>query len=196
MYRALLLIVLINLLGIRLYAQRDAANTYRKVVIADMETRVPLRNVWVSTYQGFSDTTNYRGVCLLPRQFDTLYISKKGYMPVRIPFTAVKDTTYLLPEAHRINEVTIWGKDLANNLKKNVGMWSQQATQGAESPSGRDFLFFLDRRSIRDKKQLKKIKKIFKEWDEEENKDPIMKAYRESLKEKERQRLSKSPNHE
>ena len=34
----------------------------RKFVVADMETRVPVRDAIVSTMSGYRDTTNYRGI--------------------------------------------------------------------------------------------------------------------------------------
>lgn len=65
----------------------------RKLVVIDIETKVPMRNVIVSTKDGYRDTTNWRGICYVPATFDTLTVSKHNYIPERLLAKELKDTT-------------------------------------------------------------------------------------------------------
>ena len=41
---------------------QDTEQPKKKLVVADIETHVPLRNAIVVTPKGYRDTTNYRGI--------------------------------------------------------------------------------------------------------------------------------------
>ena len=83
---------------------------FRRLVIADMETHVPVRGAIVTTKSGYRDTTNYRGICFIPTKFDTLSVSRSGYLTESLLTGEVKDSTFLLPNMHRLPEVTVWGE--------------------------------------------------------------------------------------
>jgi hypothetical protein len=163
----------------------------RKFVVADMETRVPVRNAIVMTTDGYRDTTNYRGICYIPETFDTLTVYKANYLTERLLHKETKDSTFLLPNHKRIGEVTVWGKDRAAQLEKDIEKWTKQ---GGELPDpsepattvGFNLANMLDARRRKDLKHLRKTRQTFKKMGKYDD-DPIINAYK---KEMERQRLA------
>lgn len=156
------------------------------MVIADIETRVPMRGVVVSTMSGYRDTTNWRGVCYVPATFDTLNVYKANYLPERLIPKELKDSTYLIPSGRSVSEVTVWGK---NHIQDNVNMWGKNVQRPL--PSTRtgvigqfDLGKLLDSRARRDRKHLKRVKGKFTEMEETE--DPIVRAYEQAMAEEER----------
>lgn len=164
----------------------------RKFVVADIETRVPVRNVVVWTKDGYKDTTNYRGICYIPQTFDTLFVTKANYLTEKIVKEEVKDSTYIIPNSHRISEVTVWGKDGGKALNEGMGDAFKRAIEEgtAEAPKGVaafDMAKMLDKRGRRDRKHLKKVRKQFKKMDKFSD-DPIEDAY---LKDQDDKRLAR-----
>lgn len=163
----------------------------KKFVVADIETRVPIRDVIVITETGYQDTTNYRGICHIPQTFDTLTVYKTNYLTEKLLLKEVKDSTFLIPNSKRISEVTVWGKDRTTLLQEKVDKWSRQNGQ-LPDPSkpaatiGLDFAKMLDKRYRKDQKTLRKNRKLFKEMDTYDD-DPIVNAYK---KEMEKRRLA------
>ena len=157
----------------------------RKFVVADMETRVPVRDAVASTKSGYRDTTNYRGICYIPVQFDTLSVSHGKYLTERLTAKEIKDTTYLIPNSHQISEVTIWG-DGTPSVSKGLTEQIRQIFRD-NTPGGLafDFAKMLDKRYRRDMKHLRKTREIFKELDKDDE-DPIVRAYKEAMEEKKR----------
>lgn len=157
----------------------------RKFVVADMETRVPVRDAVVSTKSGYRDTTNYRGICYIPVQFDTLSVSHGKYLTERLTAKEIKDTTYLIPNSHQISEVTVWGDgtpSVSKGLTEQVRQIFRENTSGGLSF---DFAKMLDKRYRRDMKHLRKTREIFKELDKDDE-GPIVRAYKEAMEEKKR----------
>ena len=158
-----------------------------KFVVADMETRVPVRDAVVSTKSGYRDTTNYRGICYIPVQFDTLSVSHGKYLTERLTAQEIKDTTYLIPNSHQISEVTVWGDgtpSVSKGLTEQVRQIFRENTRGG---LGFDFAKILDKRYRRDMKHLRKTREIFKEMDKDDE-DPIVRAYKEAMEEKKRKK--------
>lgn len=163
------------------FVQAQESQPRRKLVVADIETRVPMRGVIVSTQDGYRDTTNWRGICYVPASFDTLTVYKTNYIPERLVQKELKDSTYLIPSGKAINEVTVWGKQ---NVQDNVNGW----VKSIEAPlpgSGSgivvefDVAKMLDRRARRDQKHLRNVRKKFNEMEQSE--DPIVRAYNDAL---------------
>lgn len=155
----------------------------RKLVVADMETRVPMRGVIVSTQDGYRDTTNWRGVCYVPQTFDTLTVYKPNYIPERLVQKELKDSTYLIPAGSAISEVTVWGK---NDLQDGINAWIGGQSLPLPDPStgviGRfDLSNMLDRRGRRDRRHLRRLQQRFSEIEQSE--DPIVRAYEQALAE-------------
>jgi hypothetical protein len=162
----------------------------KKFVVADIETRVPIRDVIVITETGYKDTTNYRGICYIPQTFDTLTVYKANYLTEQLLHKEVKDSTFLIPNSKRISEVTVWGKDRTTLLEENVEKWSRQNGQlpdpGQAAIASFDFAKMLDKRYRKDQKTLRKNRKLFNEMDTYDD-DPIVNAYK---KEMEKRRLA------
>lgn len=157
----------------------------RKFVVADMETRVPVRDAVVSTKSGYRDTTNYRGICYIPVLFDTLSVTHGKYLTERLTAKEIKDTTYLIPTSHQISEVTVWGDgtpSVSKGLTEQVRQIFRDNTRGGMAF---DFAKMLDKRYRRDMKHLRKTREIFKEMDKDDE-DPIVRAYKEAMEEKKR----------
>lgn len=165
----------------------DTVLVLRKFVVADLETKVPVRDAMVITNSGYRDTTNYRGVCYIPTQFDTLIVYKANYLSEKMVAKEVNDTTYLIPNSHRVSEVTVWGQDRQRRLEEAVERWTKEATNEPRPSNGIlsfDLGNILDGRGRRDAKQLRKMKKAFRKMDEKGNEDPIKAAYNKTMEEK------------
>lgn len=164
----------------------------RKLVVVDMETRVPIRKVVVTTKDGYRDSSNYRGIVRIPKDFDTLRVYKPGYLMTKLSLKEVGDTTFLIPSCNSLREVTVWGKDGSNRANENMAGGLMEAIRegAAAAPKGIasfDFANMLDRRGRRDRKHLKKVKAAFDKMDRLDD-DPIVNAY---LKDQETKRLKK-----
>lgn len=179
--KVLFLFSLFTLSALAANAQDGKAT--RKLVVADMETKVPMRGVIVSTKDGYRDTTNWRGVCYVPQTFDTLTVAKANYIPERLLPKELKDSTFLIPAGKAIGEVTVWGK---NNMQEDVEAWKKSTT--LPLPDGRtgvvgefDFAKLLDARARRDRKHLRNVRRSFSTIEESE--DPIVRAYNQAMAE-------------
>ncbi len=164
--------------------QADAQETQgKKLVVIDIETKVPMRGVIVSTKSGYRDTTNWRGICYVPAAFDTLTVFKHNYIPERLIANEMRDTTALIPSGSAISEVTVWGKNNVNqNVREGIGNHPlPNPARGAISYSF-DFANLIDRRGRRDRKHLKSVKQKFQEMDV--TGDPIVDAYNRAIEEK------------
>ncbi len=164
-------------------AKAQDGKATRKLVVADMETKVPMRGVIVSTKDGFRDTTNWRGVCYVPQMFDTLTVAKANYIPERLLPKELKDSTFLIPAGKAIGEVTVWGK---NNIQDDVDAWKNgmplPLPDGSTGVIGEfDFAKLLDARARRDRKHLRNVRRSFSTI--EENEDPIVRAYNQAMAE-------------
>lgn len=173
-------------------AQED--KPLRKLVVADIETRVPMRGVVVSTRDGYRDTTNWRGVCHVPAKFDTLLVAKVNYIAERIVPSELKDSTFLIPAGTAISEVTVWGKEGIGDKVKGwaAGMPALLPDPATGIVTTLDFANWLDKRSRRDHKHLRNVRKKFSEMDKYDD-DPIANAYMKAMEEerikKERQEV-------
>lgn len=177
MYRLLFFaLILFAVLPIQAQQQRH------RLVVCDIETKVPMRNAIVATADGYRDTSNYRGVCYVPDQFDTLVVYKAKYLPEVLLRKELKDTTYLIPEGKTIDEVTVWGK---NHIKDNVNEWKRNTPVSAPSSGmvsiGFDFANMIDKRGRRDRKHLRITREKFQEMDN--SGDPVERAYLEAMEE-------------
>lgn len=164
----------------------------RRLVVADMETHVPVRGAFVRTKSGYRDTTNYRGICFVPTKFDTLSVSHPRYLTERLVTGEAKDSTFLIPNMHRLSEVTIWGDHRLSALDGVDDALKKEAPAHTPAPSGLglvvtfDFAKMLDKRYRRDMKHLKKTREVFKQLDKDDE-DPIVKAYQDAMEEKKKE---------
>lgn len=182
MYRLLFFVLLLfAVLPIKAQQQRH------RLVVCDIETKVPMRNAIVATADGYRDTSNYRGVCYVPDQFDTLVVYKAKYLPEVLLRKELKDTTYLIPEGKTIDEVTVWGK---TTTKDKVDMWKRNTPLPNPANGmisyGFDFANMIDKRGRRDRKHLRITREKFQEMDN--SGDPIERAYLEAMEEQRRKK--------
>ena len=166
------------------FCQAHAQETRgKKLVVIDIETKVPMRGVIVSTKHGYRDTTNWRGICHVPAEFDTLTVFKHNYIPERLIAKEPKDTTALIPSGSAISEVTVWGKNNINkNVKEGMGNHPLPNPSNAAISYSFDFANLIDRRGRRDRKHLKSVRQKFQEMDV--TGDPIVDAYNKAIEEK------------
>lgn len=164
----------------------------RRFVVADMETHVPVRGAIVRTKSGYRDTTNYLGICFVPTKFDTLSVSHPRYLTERLVPGEAKDSTFLIPNMHRLSEVTIWSDRRLSALDGVDDALKKEAPARTSAPSGLglvvtfDFAKMLDKRYRRDMKHLKKTREVFKQLDKDDE-DPIVKAYQDAMEEKKKE---------
>lgn len=180
--------LILFILGTITVSAQQPDRPLRKFVVADIETRVPLRNAIVSSTDGYRDTTNYRGICLVPETFDTLSVTRQGYLTERLTQKEAKDSTFLIPSGKSIKEVTVWGKNdnsLGQAMKRQLQRDIENAKLNQYSNGGTafDFASMIDKRYRKDMKNLKKTKQIFNEMDKLDD-DPIVNAYKKALEEK------------
>lgn len=172
MKRKTIFLLLVFLLPLGLRAQRYCC-------IADIETRVPLRDAIVRTNTNHWARTDYRGYWNMPYAFDSVTVSKTGYVPRTVRNAELPDTLFLLPEAHQLGTVEVWGKNQASIR----AMEERVKDAVAKEPVGEPLISFdvanmLDKRGRRDRKHRKKAHEIFNEM--ERSDDPIVDAYEEA----------------
>ena len=156
------------------------ARAQKTCVIASAENHVPIREALIHTDNNHWARTDYRGYFTIKYQFDSATVSKPGFVKTTIYLENLPDTVFMLPESKQIGEVTIWGKDQQHirDLEKSVQQQvDSDGPRGNNSLLSGNFLGWLDRQGNRDRKHLKKARKIFGELDK---KDPIVEAYEQA----------------
>lgn len=164
-----------------------AMHAQRRIMMYDPETNRPLRNVLVWTDKNKVDTTSILGDTWLPQKFDTLYISKAGYIGLRIPYQWVEDTIPMLRDYHNISEVVVYA-NRSDDFQRAVSRWTKADKTEVELRNpitgiGFNLSDLLSKQRRRDKKNAKRLEKIFDQLDADDN-DPIIHSYREALKDK------------
>lgn len=155
------------------------AMAQKTCVIADAETHVPIRDALVHTDNGVWARTDYRGYFTIKYPFDSAEVSKKGYVSTTVYLETLPDSVFLLPEAHQLSTVEVWGK--ANESINHMADQIQEEV--AEQPRavtgiGFDLGGLFDQRARRDRKHLKKAKELLRQMDEQ--RDPIIESYEQA----------------
>ena len=119
------------------YAQRTC-------VIADMETHKPVRDALIMTDTRHAARTNLYGYFEMKYAFDSATVSHPSFLSRKVKRTTLPDTVFLLKKTHLLQEVTIYGVD---RQKASLAFMKKSAQRR------------------HDKKQLKKMQKIFQELD-------------------------------
>ncbi len=156
----------------------------RKVTVYNLDTNKPEPKVWLWADTKKCDSTNYRGQTTIPELFDTLIVSKRGFVAIKIPYKMVTDSIPLLPDAYGIGEVVIYGTDLSKKLQSKVDQWTKEektemALQHPITGIGFDMSTLFSSRARRQKKQLKKQREAFRKLDAMQH--PYMKFYEEAI---------------
>lgn len=155
----------------------------QECVVSDLTTRVPIRDVTITVDSIIIRHTTWRGTCQLPDSFHLASFVKKGYMKETLTQEEVRrDTVFLVPEEHQLDEVVVWGRHLINldSLRSNIPQ-RDPLYKAPHQPLAFDLSKMLDFRHQRDMKQLEKMRKVFNTMDEQEQqRDPIMRAYEQT----------------
>lgn len=132
----------------------------RRVVVRDMETKTPLRDVQVLV-DGRTDrrlVTDYKGECDIPDTIRSLVLCHPQYERRTMDSCEVGDTIELLPGLNKMDEVVIIGqkhKQMAHDIsgmRKSV----KGATAGMPKPSGMDFLSIFNWKKAKRQEERKK----------------------------------------
>ncbi len=150
---------------IEVYAQRTC-------MIADMETKKPIRDALIMTDTRHGARTNIYGYFEMKYNFDSATVSHPSYFSLKVKRATLPDTVFLLRKTHILQEVTIYGTDRRKQSIAFIQEAARRAAAEAPQPGGGavtktfDFADMLDRRRRHDRKELKKLQKIFKKMDE------------------------------
>lgn len=97
-----------------------AARAQVKGVVVDIETGLPVRNVKIYTNTNKVATTDWSGHFSLPYSFESVTLSNSNYLQRVMDRSELTDTVALLPMAHMLEGVTIYGrKPNYNRFKPN-----------------------------------------------------------------------------
>lgn len=152
-------------------------------VIASAEDHVPIREALIRTDNNHWARTDYRGYWTMKYAFDSVTVSKKGFLKTTVSYKELPDTLFLLPESQQLGTVEVWGKN-QEHVKEMTNQFDAEAEEAARNASlgkinvaGFDLGNMLDGRGRRDRKHLKKAREYMKEYDK---KDPIVAAYEQA----------------
>lgn len=167
-----LLLLLAQMLLLTAYAQQ--------VLVCDGMTKFPVRDVQASVDGRLIGKTTYEGLITLPDSFSVVAFRCKGFLPERLTREEVlRDTVFLYPAEHYLNEVIVYGRHIINGRETLEKMPKRDILE--KNPPHElgnfDLGKMLDRRYQRDKKHVRQLREVFRKLDGD---DPIMKAYRES----------------
>lgn len=145
-----------------------AARAQKMPVVADMDTRVPIAGVVVSTNNGQRVVTDYTGRFHTQLPFSSATVSKKHYMQRRVNATELQqDTLFLIPQEVVLNDVVVTAPGMSFDMKKAM----QKEMEVARLPKPSDGLnllglFQLIMPSAKTKAQSRagKIKKILDKY--------------------------------
>jgi hypothetical protein len=135
-------------------------DTYQ--IIPDVSVKVDNRMVVFTDKQGRVD---------IGEPFDSVMFSHVLYGREKLLAKEVTDTMYLLPNEHLLPEVIVSELDprVAAMIKGWVsGAVGEGAMLAPKGVASFDFSSLLDKRRRRDKKHLKRARKILEEWDEKQ----------------------------
>lgn len=159
----------------------------RRIMVYDPELNKPMRDVLVWTDNQKPDTTNILGNVWIPEKFDTLVINKSGYVALRIPYKWVEDTIPMIRDYNHIGEVVVYA-NRDNDFERAVARWvkADRVEMQLRHPItgiGFNFSDLFDKQRRKDKKNAKKLEKIFRQIDSDDT-NPIVHSYREALRDR------------
>lgn len=159
-----------------------AAGAQRTCVVADMETKIPLKDAIIHTNTNHWARTNYTGQFEMRYAFDSATVSKNGYVATEIYLKELPDTVWLLPEGRQLKEVEVWGENNRHIQIMREGL-QEKAREMAAPKSGLSFSLdkLLDVRARRDARHRVKAQKVMRDRDMAG--DPIVNAYNQTMEE-------------
>ncbi len=148
------------------------ARAQMDVVVADIESGVPLRDVKIYTDSGSVAVTDYRGMARIDRPFSSATVTHPKYLGTTVGRHELVDTLYLLPKANTLNEVVVWGES-RKGIKSMVAGATRDAYLYAPPKGLATFNFFeMFRKKPLSRKARKKNQELLENWDRTYN-DPL-----------------------
>ena len=146
----------------------------RRIVVADMETWIPIAGVNVTSRDG-TTTTDSLGYISISSNCRTLTFSHVNYESKIINVEEVRDTVFLMSKLLNIGEVIVLGhgnrEGISESLKKQLRMEKTEAELAAADPSNVNLLPLLSkiipkkwRKGYRKEMQRKRLQKILEEY--------------------------------
>lgn len=136
------------------------ANGQRRLVVVDVETRVPIRGVNVVSSAVRADTTDWQGYVVVADSCRTLSFSHVKYESRILNLEEIKDTVFLISKLMGLNEVVVFGmdknKDQLKELNKHLGLSKTELELLAADPSRGFNILGLFRSLFKRKKESKK----------------------------------------
>ena len=110
----LYLIIWLMLWGSEVFAQR-------KMVVANLESKVPQRDIKVRIDNGEEFVTPWNGEFEVPDSFKRITLSHPRFQHRYVLRHEVRsDTIYLIPKLHAIDEVVVYGTDRSKQMMANI----------------------------------------------------------------------------
>ena len=145
------------------------------VVVIDMETGLPLRDVKFFTNTGDSRQTDYRGRFVLPDStFQSATLTHGKYLNRVLERYEITDTIEMLPSASSLGDVVVWGKD--RRLIQSLVLSATDNLAAYAPPRAMvnfDFFKMFEKKPL-NKKARRGNKDLLEHWDEVyANPDPM-----------------------
>ena len=107
----------------------------RKMIVVNVETKVPVRDVQVFTDNGQNTQTAWDGSFVLPDSFSRVNFRHPKYEERYILKSELHgDTVWLLPNQNALGEVIIWGQRRADERMSNILKPSPQQLERDKMP--------------------------------------------------------------
>ena len=137
-----------------------AVRGQRRLIVVDVETRVPIRGVNVVSSRHRTDTTDWQGLVTVPDTCRSLSFSHVKYESRLLNLSEVKDTVFLISKLMGLPEVTVYGQDLGEDklkeLKKQLRIDKTKAQLAAANPAGGFNILGLIQKFMKRRKESKK----------------------------------------
>lgn len=157
-------------LAIILAALCVAVRGQRRLIVVDVETRVPIRGVNVVSSRHRADTTDWQGLVTVPDTCRSLSFSHVKYESRLLNVSEVKDTVFLISKLMGLPEVTVYGQDLSEDrlkeLKRQLRLAKTEAQLAAADPSRGFNVLGLVQKLLKRRKESKKerLRKMLEEY--------------------------------
>lgn len=162
-----------SLLLLLITAVVSQAFAQRRLVVADVETLVPVIGANVVSADG-NTTTDSLGYFSVSDSCRSLAFSHVNYEPRMINLTEVRDTVYLISKLLNVREVVVFGHGphdvLPEALKKQLKINKTEAELAAANPGGANLLPLLARlipkkwRKNKKEERMKRLRQILDEY--------------------------------
>ena len=137
------------------------------VVVIDIETGLPLRDVKFFTNTGEMRQTDYRGRFVLPDStFQSATLTHGKYLNRVLERYEITDTLEMLPSASTLGDVVVWGKDRRRILSLVASATENLAAYAPpRALVSFDFFKMFEKKPL-NKKARRGNKELLEHWDE------------------------------